>query len=230
MTIDILNFKPIIINNVFTEDEIDEIYRLINNKIIENINNGLFEYDGFEVSKGHGSFSYHQVNGQTLLFSESIHTKIREKMENALGLDLREPALSFQRYSLMSGNTPQLRAHTDSYSRQTDQTNDSPLVSHHIFNMSVPLRNKFTWDLGIRTKNYQINNNDGILYSTTANPHRRVYREFKVYERYDVLIVRILPKNNLIPIVESENADLDSIIHKMEKMNTLEKNNWETIV
>jgi hypothetical protein len=224
MNFDILNFKPIVINNFFTNYEIDEIYNVINNKIIKNINNNLFEYHDFQVSEHHGSFLYNQSGSENFIFSKNISIKIKEKMEDILKIELEMPGLSFQRYSLMSGNPPQLGSHIDAYSKNKDQKSNISSTSYHILSLSVPLKNNFNWDLGINTEVYQIKNNDAILFSATNSPHRRVYREFKIDEKYDVLVVRVLPKNNLIPIVESENSDLQLMINKMNEMTILEKN------
>jgi hypothetical protein len=219
MSFDILNFNPKIINNFFTDVEINEIYKIVNDKIIKNIENNLFEYDGFEINKGHGSFMYNQNTGSDIIFPKNIYEKIKIQMEEVLAIELEMPSLCFQRYSLMTGNNPKLHPHTDQYKiiKGKHNINNDPHNDTHLFSLSVPLKNNFNWDILVDWKNYSLDNNDALLFSATADLHCRPHREFQINEKYDVLIVRVRPKNNKIPIDKSKYENIELSIEKMKK-------------
>ena len=221
MTIDILNFKPIIINNFFTDHEIDEMYSVINNKIIENIHNNLFEYDGFEINQDHGSFMYNQISRDDTIFSKNIYTKIKTEIEKILNTEFEMPSLCFQRYSLMTGKNPKLYPHTDQYkiTEAEHNKNNSAHSNIHLISLSVPLKNNFNWDISVNRTSYQLKNNDALLFSATADLHCRPHREFRIDEKHDVLIVRIKPRNNQVSVNESKYEDIQSEIRKMKKIN-----------
>lgn len=225
MSFDILNFNPKIINNFFTDIETNQIYETINNKIVKNIENNLFEYDGFEINSGHGSFMYNQISNDNMIFPKNIYEKIKIEIEKILKIELDMPSLGFQRYSLMTGNNPRLHPHTDQYKIIEGKHNPDgdPHSENHIFSLSVPLKNNFNWDIFIHKKSYKLNNNDALLFSATADLHCRPHREFKINEKYDVLIVRVKPKNNSIPIDKSKYENIELEMYKMKKINQLEK-------
>jgi len=219
----ILDFKPVIINNFFTELEITEIQNIINNKIIDNVKNNLFEYNGFELNKGHGSFSYGQTRADEKIFSDNIHKKIKITIEQITKVDFNNPSISFQRYSLMSGQEPQLQAHTDQYNEKKFKEKSEPLSTYHIMSLSIPIKNNFNWDICINDNRYKIENNDALLFSATADIHRRPFRKFSIDEKYDVLIVRILPKNDLIDITKSKYENIALLKEKMYDIHRAEK-------
>lgn len=212
---DILNFKPVIIKNFFDESDIDDIQNTINNKIKDNINNNLPEYNDFEINIGSGAFMYGQgnINQQ---FSQNIVYKVTNKIETILNLKIEELGLSFLRYSWLTGHEPRLIPHVDTYK---DGNNNK----FHKMSFSVPLRNNFNWDISVNNATYKMNNNDALLFTVTADIHRRLFRYFTKEDQYDVFIARFLIKDYKVNASISKYKDIEERLEKFIQMQEYEK-------
>lgn len=203
------------IKNFFDESDIDDIQGTINNKIKNNINNNLPEYNDFEINSGSGAFMYGQgnINQQ---FSQNIINKVTNKIENILNLKIEELGLSFLRYSWLTGHEPRLRPHADTYKDGNDN-------KFHKMSFSVPLRNNFNWDISVNNAIYKINNNDALLFTVTADLHRRPFRHFKKEEQYDVFIARFLIKDHKVSVNINKYKDIEQRLEKLIQMEEYER-------
>lgn len=208
-----LDFNPLIIKDFFTEYEIKEIKDTVNKKIIGNIKNDLYEYDGFDINASHGSFLY---GGEKIdqKFSEQIKNKIITTTESYLGVEIdREDhfGISWQRYSKMTGFNPKLPVHVDTGEKSVKS-------QYHQMSLSIPIDNDFEWDLDINNKLYKIKNNEALLFCVTSDFHKRPLRNFTPQEKYDVMIVRFCTKDFKVNISESKYKNIKETQRQLLKL------------
>jgi hypothetical protein len=178
----IVSFKPKIVNDFFTDEEIKKISLIIKNKINKNLINNKEKYYGFEKNDWLGCFNYWIKNNEYPELFDSISAKIKKILK--IDIDFGSN-LVWQRYTAETGVlNPNVRPHSD-----------------HIDNgywlcFTVPINNKNNWSIFVNNKHYDLKNNECLFFNVTNNIHWRPSKIFKDKEFYDVLIFRFFEKNN----------------------------------
>jgi hypothetical protein len=190
---DILSFKPILIDNFFTEEHINHITEFINSQINKNINNKKEMYSDFEKNEKLGCFTY------SFKKDEIIATRdyVSEQIKKILNFDIHSNSidLKYQRYTPKTGNySPELKPHVD----RIDQT--------HYMSFSLPINNKEVWPIYLDRKKYVIKNNQALFFNVSNTIHWRPKKEFLEDQYYDVLILRFYDRDNRI-LVEPDLLD-----------------------
>lgn len=184
-TFDIVSFKPLLIDNFFTEQHINHITEFINSQIDKNIKNYKDEYFGFENNKKLGCFTY-------TFTKEDIKTTrdyVSQEIKRILGIDIHPGFidLKYQRYTSKTGNSsPELGPHVDK------------IDDKHYMSFSLPINNKEIWPLYLDIKKYNIQNNQALFFNVSNTIHWRPKKIFLENEHYDVLILRFYEPGNHI--------------------------------
>ena len=184
-TFDIVSFKPLLVNNFFTEQHINHITEFIDSQISKNIKNGKDEYFGFESNYELGCFTY-------TFSKESIKPTreyVTQEIKRILGVDIHPKFidLKYQRYTSKTGNSsPELRPHVDK------------IDDKHYMSFSLPINNKENWPVYLDKEKYDIQNNQALFFNVSNTIHWRPKKEFREEEYYDVLILRFYDSGNPI--------------------------------
>jgi hypothetical protein len=165
--------KNLIIENVLSEEEIAEVYR-----IIEKPNNTYLM----------------KLFTQTIVdfnLPLSIHKKIIDYSENISGeSDLEIAEYQFARYRNTfdeESNTmfkPNLTPHCDSTFKEPR------------FTFDYQLGGNTTWDLVVEEKEFTLANNSALTFSGTHQVHWRKHKTFEDHEYIDMIFFHLKKKNS----------------------------------
>lgn len=167
---DIASIKPQIVEDLFTVEEYDWLYHVINRCIDDNLSKGLDKYAGeFRKFDGPGFIVYSRK------FPDAIPKRFLSVMEPLLGAKLKNLEMVFSRYCLESGSAPNLRTHYD--------TLKYPGVT-----VSLKLDSTLDWDVYVEGERFQLDTNDGVLFSGSHQIHWRPRKQFNDGDYYDILV------------------------------------------
>ena len=201
-TFDILSFKPILIDNFFTEEHLNHITDFIDGQVNKNVNNNKEMYSGFEKNEKLGCFTYTFKKDDITATREYVS----EQIKKILNISARPNAidLKYQRYTPKTGNfSPELKPHVD----RIDET--------HYLSFSLPINNKEVWPIYLDIEKYVIKNNQALFFNVSNTIHWRPKKEFLENQHYDVLIFRFSDVDNKILI---ESGLLDKLEEKRMKI------------
>lgn len=154
------DFNPIIVDNVFTEEQLDHIYSMVRKT----------PYEHLKVAPWGGQCSWQSTN-----FDNTIVDRINE-----IGLELMgetaklQRDYSFVRYSEEFGYKPKLFPHQDKREKPR-------------FLLDIQLRADEPWGIVVEETTYYLKNNQGILFSGTNQQHWREKKELSPHSRVDML-------------------------------------------
>lgn len=178
-------FKPIIINNCFTNDHMMSAYRTMAlAPHVVNYNTG--ERDLVVADEQFGYLSYNKNPDKFVL------DRVMEIMKDATDIDIELPDFHFAKYAASSGYRPQLYPHYDTH-----------LTVPHL-TLSIQIGGTFQWPIFIDGKKYVLNDNQGLLFSGTHQIHWRENVDFGENDYNDVLLCQF-------KIKDSENLSEDHI-------------------
>jgi hypothetical protein len=181
--IDILSFKPLLVDNFFTEEHINHITEFIDGQINHNINNKKEMYSDFEKNEKLGCFTYSFKKEEI----KTTRDYVSEQIKKILNFDVHSNSidLKYQRYTPKTGNySPELKPHVD----RIDET--------HYMSFSLPINNKEIWPIYLDREKYDIKNNQALFFNVSNTIHWRPKKEFLEDQHYDVLILRFHDRDN----------------------------------
>jgi hypothetical protein len=148
--------KPFIFHNkiykdVFTKEELDSLYSVIDLSQTENT-------------------SIVTIYGQKAWFvnlPDSIKNKVSDLANKIYGDKVKLEEICFARYSKEYGDFPTLTPHYDNTFKESRVTID------------VQLKSNMDWPIVIQDKSFNLQDNEAITFSGTNQIHWREYKEFK---------------------------------------------------
>lgn len=156
------DFEPIVIDNVFTEEEIKEIYE------------SRLQSENFIVDDSCGYIT------NTKPFSEHIRNKIVEIVQKNVPIKVKEWGNHMPRYTLESNSKPRLHPH---YDVGLDQAS---------FTLSIQLDHTLPWTVYVGHQGYDIKRNSAVLFSGSHQIHWRPDIEFSKDDYYDVIVAQVV--------------------------------------
>lgn len=171
------------VNNLFSSPELELLYILINSIVIPINDDGTYIYD---TDNGQEPYAISKDLGR-LQTSFQTPYKLCEKLLNiAKNISLKELSLSgmtYVEYNKKYG-TPNLPPHFDGD------------ISEVIINYQ--LSSNTSWDIGLDTKIYKIEDNSALVFNPNKNIHWRPHKTFNEDEHVKMIFFRFCSKENRI--------------------------------
>lgn len=188
------NFEPIVIDNIFTEEELADIY---NTRF--NITPNLKTPDGqsyiFNDQSCGYSTSVYPPKPYILKKIEKViqdNTPINISITNDVGETF---GIHMPRYTLSSGSKPQLRPHYDVG------------LQYASFTLSIQLDKTKDWDVCVGDKCFTLQKNQAVLFSGSHQIHWRPDIEFTEKDYYDIIVCQAVENvRNPLPLDDAHRA------------------------
>lgn len=169
------DFNPIIVDDIFTEDQLNHIYSVVQATPLYNL----------KVAPWGGQCSWKQTE-----FRKDIIDRVNEIGLQVLGDKAKlQHDYSFVRYSEEYGYKTKLFPHQDKRERPR-------------FLLDIQLRADETWGIVVEETTYYLKNNQGIFFSGTNQQHWREQKNISPHSRIDMMFCnfeftdgRIFPEN-----------------------------------
>ena len=172
-------FKPIIINNCFTEAHLLSAYRTMA-LAPHVVNTSTGKRDLVVSDKEFGYISYNKNPDNFVL------KRVMDLIAENTNIKVNNPDFHFAKYAKSSGFRPQLYPHYDTH-----------LLNPHL-TLSIQIGGTFKWPIFIDGKSYVLQDNQGILFSGTHQIHWRQNVEFGDNDYNDVLLCQFKLSNEEI--------------------------------
>lgn len=188
-----------IIKNVFNENEILTLYRLLSS------NAGL----GIKAEES-GRYIVSSTFFKTFPGMEAIVDKIETHASDVANKKMKMFISAFHLYSFSYGK-PILRPHIDDAAGEIvfDYQLDSSIV----------------WPIKVNKKNYSLNNNDALIFAGENVPHGRPEQLFKNNDYVLMFIVNLISGDHWANFYEKNPKDYQSIINEIVEIRK-DKQNW----
>lgn len=158
------DFNPILVDNIFTEEDIKHIYEVVNATPLSYI----------KVAPWGGQASWLSTH-----FDKKIEEKINKLVHNIFGDELvLAQDYSFVRYSEEYGYKPKLFPHADKRDRQK-------------FLLDIQIRADQEWGIIVEDTLYKLKDNQGLIFSGTNQQHWREDIEISPHARIDMLFCNL---------------------------------------
>ena len=156
------NFKPIIIKNFFTEEEIKSIYQSREDGIT------LIPDEAF------GFITY------TDAFTEQVENKIVNVVQQYAPFKVMRWGNHMPRYTLKSQSQPQLLPHYDTG------------LDRAALTLSIQLESTLPWQICVGQECFTLERNDAVLFSGSHQIHWRPKIVFSETDYYDILVAQVV--------------------------------------
>jgi len=156
------NFEPIVIYNVFSEEEIKEIY------------DSRSKSENLLTDESCGYIT------NTKPFSGNIRKKIVQIVQDNVPIKVKEWGNHMPRYTLKSNSRPRLYPHYDVGLHQASLT------------LSIQLDHTLPWTVYIGDQGYDIKRNTAVLFSGSHQIHWRPDIEFGPDDYYDIIVAQVV--------------------------------------
>lgn len=156
------NFEPIVIYNVFSEEEIKEIY------------DSRSKSENLLTDESCGYIT------NTKPFSKNIRKKIVQIVQDNVPIKVKEWGNHMPRYTLKSNSRPRLYPHYDVGLHQASLT------------LSIQLDHTLPWTVYIGDQGYDIKRNTAVLFSGSHQIHWRPDIEFGPDDYYDIIVAQVV--------------------------------------
>lgn len=207
------NLKPVVIDNVFLDEELNLIYNHINNYGIEEfLNNQKTDKDTKYFKNiddvGYCAFSYN--------WPKQILSKLKDIVFQNTKIKVNEIEMHFARYTTKTGSDPQLLPHFDRFVEKPSLT------------LSVQLKKTVNeWPIHVDDFVTNMNINSAILFSGTHQIHFRDHRQFFEYDFCDILVCQFSVDNIFLENHQDNmNAKLMKYLNYFDDLNK-SKNKFE---
>lgn len=168
---DMINFKATVKDNFLSTKSYESVYETINKQIKQNLDNNIGKYEhGFEVVDNNGFVVYFDK------FEKDVLDEIKDGLEKIVGHPVNKPGVLFARYTKDSGYRPRLRPHADR------------AIKHPSVTATLELDTTLDWDIYINDDNFNLKNNEILVFSGSNDIHWRPDAEFDDNDYFDVII------------------------------------------
>jgi hypothetical protein len=195
------NFKPIVIDNVFTQDEYESVYNSVNASLPKDPDPNVPPNFGYFNAGKIGYFAY--VEG----FKDIIYKKLIQITKDYANVDVIDSKVHFARYTPKTGFPPTLYPHNDLG------------VTTSALTFSVQLDSTLDWELCALDTCATLKSNQAMLFSGSHQIHWRPIKEFGPDDYFDIMVCQMYLDNDGLP------EDHDDVMnaYKLEVI----KNNYE---
>ena len=169
-------FTGTVIDNVFTDEEIEEIYKA---RFDDAINKKMHDGNSYvfaDKSCGYITSVYP--------LPEKARNKLLKIAQLYSPLEVEENGIHSPRYTLESGSKPQLRPHYDVG------------LDRAAFTLSVQLKHTKLWALYVNDDRFDLSFNQAVIFSGTHQIHWRPDIDFNENDYYDILVCQYTEKRD----------------------------------
>jgi hypothetical protein len=181
--------KNVIVNNVFSDEQIASIYNDINLESNKDIM--MQDFYGRLYIPLYWRQKTHISDPIDLKINQSIFDSIINYSSKFSNVELQIESISFARYSSQYG-IPLLHPHTDTNFKEPRLTFD------------VQLSGNVTWPIVIEHKEYILQNNDAVVFSGTHDIHWRSRKVLENDEYVDILLCQLSEKTDNPNTIDDE--------------------------
>jgi hypothetical protein len=192
------NFEPIVIDDVFTQEEYDSVYNSVNAVFPKELSSDVPPDSGYFNAGEIGYFAY------TKGFEHLVYQKIVDLTKEYGHMNVLETRVHFARYTPKTGFPPMLRPHNDLG------------VETSALTFSVQLDSTFDWELCAVDSCVTLKKNQAMLFSGSHQIHWRPKKEFGPEDYFDIMVCQMYVDTELLS-KEHEDKMFDL------KLNTIEK-------
>jgi len=195
--IDIRTMPHIVVDNVFTQEEMSAIYKRICSKTDSNLREGKDKYDGFFKVKNNGFLVY--TDDQ--FADDFCSPRLRARIEELTGIKVTKIGMHFARYQAYDGLRPNLMPHLDRHSKTASLTMTVQLLSSPLDDKDNGQK-QLNWPLYVDTTEIPMHLNRGVMFCSNYQLHWRPDLEFGPEDRYDTVLILINqdePGNHELP-------------------------------
>jgi hypothetical protein len=171
------NFKPVLIDNVFTQEEYDSVYNSVNAVFPKELSSDVPPDSGYFNAGDIGYFAY------TRGFEDIVYKKLLALTKEYGNMDAIEPRVHFARYTPKTGFPPMLRPHNDLG------------VETSALTFSVQLDSTFDWELCAVDTCMTLKKNQAMLFSGSHQIHWRPVKEFGPDDYFDIMVCQMYLDN-----------------------------------
>jgi hypothetical protein len=183
--LDFRTMPHIVVDDVFTEDEMKSIYKKIDSITDSNLASGKDKYEGFFRVKSNGFLVYTDDE-----FQNFCTPRLRKKIEELTGIKVTKIGMHFSRYQAYDGLKPRLMPHLDRHSKTANLTMTVQLLATP-FDDKNNTEKELQWPLYVDTTEVAMRLNRGVLFCSNYQLHWRPDLEFKPEDRYDTVLILI---------------------------------------
>lgn len=177
----ITEFKNQIYKNIFSDQDISDIYNVINN------------------AKEESTFVVKQYRQKAYFVDLPNHIveKIISFVKNIYPYELNLKEISFATYKKIDGVDPILSPHFDT-------TFEEPR-----FTFDIQLKSNISWPIVVEGREFTLNDNEALTFFGTSQIHWRTYREFKDTDFIDMIFCHFTLADNNKKITIEETRELN---------------------
>jgi hypothetical protein len=164
------DFKPVLVKNIFTPEQMDTIYKY-----------------RFELAPEETKFIDPSNGYETCVFTlpKEITDRIEEVVNQVTPKRVKlDGNPHMPRYSLKTGHKPQLLPHYDVG------------VQYPAYTLSIQLRHSLKWNVFADDHEFDVEENDGVLFCGTHQAHWRPTVEFLEDDYYDIIVCQLIDAEN----------------------------------
>jgi hypothetical protein len=192
--------KPVAIDNMFSSEEIDSIYKTVN----EIFDKGLADHND----------KYYYMTKLTnngfvaILEPDKFDSSIGDKFKSvAKGLidNPRGCGFLFARYTLDSGSMPSLMPHCDKSEKRMGLYG------------TVELKKTIDWDFYVEDEKFEMDFNRSVWFTGTHQPHWRPDAEFGPEDYYDIIICQTVSLDDMNMLTEEDRQRMDVKAYHIEQ-------------
>ena len=183
--IDLRTMPHIVVDNVFTEDEMKAIYKKIDSITDSNLASGKDKYEGFFKVRSNGFLVYTDNE-----FHNFCTPQVKQRIEELTGVKVTKIGMHFSRYQAYDDLKPRLMPHLDRHSKSANLTMTVQLLAGDLTDKHNPNK-QINWPLYVDTTEIPMRYNRGVLFCSNYQLHWRPDLEFGPDDRYDTVLILI---------------------------------------
>lgn len=167
------NFKPIVIDNVFTQEEYESVYNSVNAYLPQDPDPNVPPDFGYFNAGEIGYFAY--VKG----FENLVYDKLVQLTKEYSNMNVVDSKVHFARYTPKTGFPPTLNPHNDVG------------VTTSALTFSVQLDSTLDWELCALDTCVTLKKNQAMLFSGSHQIHWRPTIEFGPDDYFDIMVCQM---------------------------------------
>jgi hypothetical protein len=197
-TKELLSAKPTLENNFFSKENIEIIYKIVNDAIKNGESQGN-KYKHFFINNNGMHILKFSTDNNEYLADPSIIIltlkQLQETITNLFGKEIINLSGYFGRYSKDSGFDPRLEPHID----------EANIGEQYRMSLTSKLRSSLEWDILVEKERYKLEENSALFFSANLNIHCRPKEiQFNKEDYYDIIVLHFDFKNTEPWLIDQE--------------------------
>lgn len=181
---ELLDAKPILKNNFFSEENTKVIYKIVNDALINGEPHGKKYKHFFINNNGMHILNLNINNNAEYLSDKSLMSLLLEKLQKQISIFLEREVINisgyFGRYSKDSEFIPMLEPHID----------EAKIGEQYRMALTSRLKSSLEWDIFVEKERYKLEENSALFFSANLKTHCRPKEiNFNEEDYYDILVL-----------------------------------------